>query len=137
MTGPALLANLAINAAFWAPPVVPAPMVVSAAPASIAPPPTLADGLRAVGALEPVQTWAQVEAPAKTGSTILLSVSGAAVLTGVVGYFASAGCQTRDAARRCVDAQGSAPIFGSLIVLGLGGLATGAWWHQRLPVEQR
>lgn len=103
----------------------------------LAAPPTLADGLRAVGALRPVERAAVIDAPMQTGSTVLLSVSGAALLTGVIGYFASPNCATRDARNRCIDAQGSAPIFPSLIVLGLGGLATGAWWHQRLPADQR
>ncbi|MGK0360179.1 MAG: hypothetical protein ACI9U2_002492 [Bradymonadia bacterium] len=100
-------------------------------------PPTLADGLRAVGALASIDERLTAVAPAKTGSTILLSVSATALFAGVIGYFTSPACVTQDAAGRCVDARGSAPVFPSLIVLGLGGLATGAWWHQRLPVPQR
>ena len=101
------------------------------------PPPTLADGLRAIGALQPVDAYLTAEVPARAGPTILIGLSGGAVLAGVIGYFASPGCATRDASGRCVAARGSAPVFASLIVLGLGGLATGAWWHQRLPEELR
>lgn len=107
-------------------------MIALALIAGLLAPPTLADGLRNIGALETLDArLVAPPPPPRTGAKILLGVSGAALLAGVVGYAVSARCATRDADRRCVDAQGSHPAFPSLIVLGLGGLTTGAWWYRR------
>lgn len=107
-------------------------MIALALVAGLLAPPTLADGLRNIGALQAVDhSLAPPPPPPRIGAKILLGLSGAALLAGVVGYSVSGGCATRDADRRCVDAQGSHPAFPSLIVLGLGGLTTGAWWYRR------
>jgi len=130
--------------------------------AALAAPPTLGDGLRAIGAVPGcVRTEAQIPdssalfglasaaclsedplatrlvpgpPPPRTAARVLLGLSGAVALAGLVGTVVSPGCATRDAEQRCVDAQGTAAIFPALLVLGLGGLTTAAFWYrQDLP----
>lgn len=109
-------------------------MIALALLVGLAAPPTLADGLRTIGALDPLDMQLLASPPPpRTGAKILLGASGAALLAGLVGYAVSSGCATRDADRRCTDARGSHPAFPSLIVVGLGGLTTGAWWYRRRP----
>lgn len=102
-------------------------------------PPTLGDGLRAIGALSGVDHTLDPPAPPpRMGARILLGLSGAAVLVGVVGSVVTGGCVTRDAEGRCVDTRSSADAFPAMIVLGLGGLTTGAYWfRQDLPPVER
>ncbi|MEZ4471438.1 MAG: hypothetical protein R3F60_11680 [bacterium] len=100
--------------------------------AALAAPPTLGDGLRAIGALQAVDhTLDPPPPPPRTGAKVLLGVSGAALVAGLVGMAVTPGCATRDADRRCVDPRGSADAFPALVILGLGGLTTGAYWLRR------
>jgi hypothetical protein len=100
--------------------------------AALLAPPTLGDGLRAIGALNQVDhTLDPPPPPPRIGARVLLGLSGAALLAGVVGSVVSGGCATRDAEQRCVDAVSSVDVFPALIVLGLGGLTTGAAWFRR------
>jgi hypothetical protein len=104
---------------------------------TLAAPPTLADGLRKIGALDAVEAPAPLPPPDRTGPAIVLGLSGAALLTGLVGHLVPPGCETKDAQSRCVALGTNPSVFSSLIVLGLGGLTAGAWWYQQLPADQR
>lgn len=103
----------------------------------LAAPPTLADGLRKIGALHAIEAAEPLPPPDRTGPAIVLGLSGAALLTGLVGHLMPPECETKDAQSRCVALGSSPSVFSSLIVLGLGGLTAGAWWYQQLPEDQR
>lgn len=105
--------------------------------AALLAPPTLADGLRAIGALDAIAPAEVVPPPNRLGPGLVLGISGAALLAGLVGTLATPDCATKDEQARCVALGSNPSVYASLVVLGLGGLTAGAWWYQRLPVDQR
>jgi hypothetical protein len=139
-----VLAAIAAAAPAMAPAMVPA--VAWAAP------PTLGDGLRAIGAFEadetrePGEPEAHIDPrlvpppPSETVWPRVVIVTGVALMVaGIAGLVASPGCATRDGAGRCVDARGSDPLWPSLVVIGLGATVTGNYWDRwtRLPDSHR
>ncbi|MCB9552054.1 MAG: hypothetical protein H6705_09250 [Myxococcales bacterium] len=69
--------------------------------------------------------------PAETVWPRVVIVTGIAlVVAGITGMVASPGCATRDGADRCLDAQGSDPVWPALVVIGLGATVTGNYWDR-------
>ena len=128
-----VLAAIAAAAPAMAPAMVPA--VAWAAP------PTLGDGLRAIGAFETGASQPEPDPhidprlvpppPSETVWPRVVIVTGVALMVaGIAGLVASPGCATRDGAGRCVDARGSDPLWPSLVVIGLGATVTGNYWDR-------
>lgn len=125
-------------------------------------PPTLGDGLRAIGTFEPrpqprdpdfvpspaprhgsqadtleyppAQLTAAAAAPNRLRATLLLAAGAGLTIAGLLGGRMSTACATRDAQGRCVDARGSADIYPLLTVAGVATAVTGwFWWRQDAP----
>lgn len=105
-------------------------------------PPTLGDGLRAIGAFDEAPTDgldrsldAPPPPPRWTGKVLVLT-GGALILTGLIGASVSGGCTAQDGEGRCLDARSTAPVYPILTVVGLATAITGGWWLRHdAPVE--
>jgi hypothetical protein len=74
--------------------------------------------------------------PANVGARILVMGGVVLVAVGLAGMFASPHCELRAPGGGCRVARGTDAVFPSLLVLGLGATATGAYWMRRdLPVQ--
>lgn len=96
-------------------------------------PPTLGDGLRAVGAFDrSIDTMLEAPPPPpRTGPKIVMSTGGGMVVVGLLGMLLSPTCATTDAEGRCVDARGTHPAYPALIVSGLATITAGSYWFRR------
>lgn len=111
-------------------PPAPASPTAPAAPAAPLDPAALADPARFDPALASDPRLAPPP-PSETVWPRVLIVTGIAlVVAGVTGMVASPGCATRDGADRCLDAQGSDPLWPALVVIGLGATVTGNYWDR-------
>ncbi len=99
----------------------------------LAAPPTLGDGLRAVGAFDPLidTTLEAPPPPARTIPKLVMGAGGGMVVAGLLGMLLSPTCGTHDAQGRCIDARGSHPVFPVLIVTGLATATVGSYWFRR------
>lgn len=103
--------------------------------------PSLGDALRDIGAFDASETvdprLVPPPAPDIVWPQVLIGSGAALAIAGAIGMVASPTCATRDAAERCVDPRGSAPLWPALVVLGLGATVTGSYWYRwtRLPAE--
>ncbi len=113
----------------------------SAAPAG-RPPPTLGDTLRDLGAFDEMAAVDPLLVPPPPPDHVwpelIIGAGAALIVGGVIGMLASPTCTTRDAAERCVDPQGSAPLWPALIVIGVGATISGSYWYRwtRLPDDE-
>jgi len=106
---------------------------------ALAAPPTLGDGLRAIDAFGPPAVDARFSpapAPARTGPRVMIMTGAAMVVGGLVGALLTAGCNTRDAEGRCLNARAGEDIYPSLAVLGLGLTMTGTYWFRRASARE-
>lgn len=112
------------------PPAAPVDPAAPVAPAAPADPAALADPARFDPALASDPRLAPPP-PSETVWPRVLIVTGIAlVVAGITGMVASPGCATRDGADRCLDAQGSDPLWPALVVIGLGATVTGNYWDR-------
>lgn len=124
------------------PALLAAPLAALLCGSAAAEPPTLGDGLRAVGAFDVEQVVDPRLVPPPPSEALwprVMAATGLAVaLVGVAGLVTSGSCITRDGDGRCVDVQGSEAIWPTAIVLGLGATVTGSYWHRwtRLPESE-